>query len=119
MTDYNSIIPPPELVQKWVATTESDDCIGALPTNFEQRICTAAAKWGADTELEACISWFADFYCEETWMNRDVIAFREARRPKLPSLKQQALKALECLQQRTTDPNIIEPIRRALVALDD
>jgi len=46
-------------------------------------------------------------------------ALRAARRPKPPSLKEQALIALESLQHRTTDPNIIEPIRRALEQLDD
>lgn len=35
------------------------------------------------------------------------------------SLKEQALEALETLQQRTTDPNIVEPLRRALEQLDD
>jgi len=40
-------------------------------------------------------------------------------RPKPPSLKEQALDALESVKQRTTDPNIIEPLRRALEQLDD
>jgi hypothetical protein len=44
---------------------------------------------------------------------------REGRRPKPPSLKEQGLQALEALQQRTTDPSIVEPLRRALEALPD
>jgi hypothetical protein len=42
---------------------------------------------------------------------------RAARRPKPPSLKEQGLVALKLLKQRTTDPNIIEPLTRALEAL--
>jgi hypothetical protein len=34
-------------------------------------------------------------------------------------LKEQALEALESLKQRTTDPSIIEPLRRALEQLPD
>jgi hypothetical protein len=50
----------------------------------------------------------------------DVVpALRAARRPKPPSLKEQALDALESVKQRTTDPNIIEPLCRALEQLDD
>ena len=47
------------------------------------------------------------------------LLIRAARRPKPPSLKEQGLQALEALQQRTTDPNIVEPLRRALEALPD
>jgi hypothetical protein len=66
MTKEHPITPPPELVDQWVQATESNDCIGAFPTNFEKRICTAAARWGADQELEAIQkeiitqAWFAD-----------------------------------------------------------
>jgi hypothetical protein len=41
-----------------------------------------------------------------------------ARRP-TPSLKEQGLDALASLQRLTTDPNIIEPLRRALEQLND
>jgi hypothetical protein len=46
-----------------------------------------AARWGADTELEACCKWLDNFreLGEE---------LRAARRPKPPSLKEQALQAL-------------------------
>ncbi len=83
-----------------------------VTTTKLQDIATQAAQWGADQELEAC--------CE--WLKADpelVNEFRAARRPTPPSLKEQALIALESLQHRTTDPNIIEPIRRALEQLDD
>ena len=89
MTDH-PITPPPELVEQWVQATESSDCIGAFPTNFEKRICTAAARWGADQELEACCEWFK----EEGWTSCHPEALRIARRPKPKSLKDQALAAL-------------------------
>jgi hypothetical protein len=109
------IIPPPELVQQWVAATQSNDCIGAFPTNFEQRICTAAAQWGADQELEACCEYLVR--CAQ-WEPEDVDELRTARRPKPPSLKEQALDELHisfdrgCLKEGAADT-----IRRALEAL--
>ncbi len=51
MTDPK-LTPPTELVQQWVTATESNDCIGAFPTDFEQRICTAAAQWGYQQAVE-------------------------------------------------------------------
>jgi hypothetical protein len=77
-------------------------------------LVTRAAQWGADQELEACCEWMA----EETPISY-INALRAARRPKAPSLKEQALDALESVKQRTTDPKIIEPLRRALEQLND
>jgi hypothetical protein len=108
------ITPPPELVQQWVAATESNDCIGAFSTDFEQRICTAAAQWGADRELDACCEWHR---------NRGYsrfITLREDRRPKPPSLKEQAQVELDRLIALIPTEGAIamaEPIRRALEAL--
>jgi len=117
MTDH-PITPPPELVEQWVQATESNDCIGAFPTNFEKRICTAAARWGADQELEACCEWFK----KEGWNSCHPEALVASRRPRPPSLKEQALSELNL----TADPNgaelsltQVELIRRALEALPD
>lgn len=105
-----SITPPPELVQHWLMSdnTIAEDLI-------------VAAKWGADQELEACCELaLTDPVCG-TKHQRNVLVdnIRKKRRPKPPSLKDQAFEALVTLQQRTTDPNIIEPLRRALEQLDD
>ena len=54
---------------------------------------------------------------QEALMDYAKLGVDAARRPKPPSLKEQGLQALEALQQRTTDPNIVEPLRRALEAL--
>jgi hypothetical protein len=115
------ITPPPELVQQWVQATESKDCIGAFPTNFEQRICIAAAQWGADQELKACCEYLVR--CAQ-WEPEDVAELRAARRPKPPSLKKQALAELEKVDMLwdTTEfsqetLSSLDTIRRALEAL--
>jgi hypothetical protein len=113
MTDH-PITPPPELVEQWVQATESNDCIGAFPTNFEKRICTAAARWGADQELEACCEWFAS--------KGYTVSLRAARRPKPPSLKKQALEAWEeCWGSGSIvqKDSLADTIRRALEALPE
>jgi hypothetical protein len=114
------ITPQPELVQQWVAATESNDCIGAFPTNFEQRICTAAAQWGADQELEACCGWVHRYAS----LGKEL---RTSRRPKPLSLKEQALEALDEMQIEPCFINGVDAnasvrakyntIRRALKAL--
>jgi hypothetical protein len=107
------ITPPPELVQQWVQATESNDCIGALPTNFEQRICIAAAQWGADQELEACCALMDDWGLDEADL-------RAARRLKPKSLKELALAALNESEDQMLGPTTQEKlIRRALEALPE
>ena len=97
------ITPPPELIEQWmqVHTTKYD-------------LARQAAQWGADQELEAC----CEYYLRQDFRGL-ANELRAARRPVQSSLKNQALKALESLKQRTTDPSIIEPLRVALEHLDD
>ena len=86
MTDQQPITPPPEIVKEWIAE--------APPQDYDC-IAEQAAQWGADQELEAC--------CEELKSLPSPLgipfgemasnALRAARRPKPPSLKEQALKA--------------------------
>jgi len=103
-----SITPSPELIDKWIDTDEGGPSVIS-------RIATRAAQWGADQELEACCDWMAD----ETPTNY-INALRSARRPKPPSLKEQALEDLHiafdtgCFSERQADT-----IRRALEALPD
>ena len=127
MTDH-PITPPPELVEKWVQATESSDCIGAFPTNFEKRICTAAARWGADMELEACCADLLEIAAGifedrvEDWPEF-VALLRDGRRPKPPSLKEQALAALHAVATGANDTREqhqdLDTIRQALEQLDD
>jgi hypothetical protein len=111
MTNQHPITPPPELVQQWL--NESVDEGDISGTHLANR----AAQWGADQELEACCEWITDWYgngCDEVIGN-----LRSDRRPKPPSLKEQALCALASVQRITTNPDIIEPLRRALEQLPE
>jgi hypothetical protein len=106
------ITPPPELVQQWGHNAN----LSGVPHNdehwaYEQHIATRAAQYGADQELEAC--------CEWLMTNRQVLsasALGAARRPKPPSLKEQALEALDRMDQLPTFQDM-HIIRRALEAL--
>jgi hypothetical protein len=123
MNEPFSIVPPPELVQQWLWS--DDYSLGTLITitsNRLQNVATQAAQWGCDQELEACCEWFSADAVSEVI---DVVSeLRAARRPKPPTLKEQALAALrdspvdpvdETLQL-SADVELI--IRRALEALD-
>ena len=104
MTD--SITPPPELVSKWCC--EDGEEIKSSPRWFFS-VFAKAAQWGADQELEACCEWVA---VESIAAATELRAWR---RPKPPSLKQQALKTLDGL---TLPDDAFETIRFALEALD-
>jgi hypothetical protein len=107
--------PPPELVQQWLRERELLD---TLPLAHHY-LATVAAQWGADQELEACCEWLAERSPGAALTATEV---RAARRPKPPSLKEQALMALE---DGDTGPgasltsNEVDIIRRALEQLDD
>jgi hypothetical protein len=108
MTDH-PITPPPELVVEWADTiyqqTEDDD-------QRDLYVATRAAQWGADQELEACVK-----LLELSDKNaRDFLY--SARRPKPPSLKEQALAEL-AEWENVMDIAPDSPIRRALEQLDD
>jgi hypothetical protein len=106
MTQQHPITPPPELVEQWMQdhTTKYD-------------LARHAAQWGADQELEACCEYLVR--CAQ-WEPEDVEELRTSRRPKPPSLKEQALEDLHvafdtgCFSERQA-----ETIRRALEQLDD
>jgi hypothetical protein len=100
MTQKHPITPPPELVHQWA---------DMLASHSDQAIFTMATQWGANQELEACCEWLA---YHAAWS----FALRAARRPKPPSLKQQALKVLESAPLNADEHALI---RRALEALDD
>jgi hypothetical protein len=89
MTNQHPITPPPELVEQWMHPASGS------PLGFDIRVfATQATRWGADQELEACCEWTSQRtvqFGDGTWP-ADVL--RDARRPKPPSLKEQALEAL-------------------------
>jgi len=120
MTNQQHSITPPseELRRQW----QSECPYFIISAQREDCMIDRAAQWGADQELEACCEhiankgkWFADphFRLKE---------LREARRPKPPSLKEQALEALERQSIRSipslVSNNDCDTIRRALEQLD-
>jgi predicted HD phosphohydrolase len=100
------ITPSLELAQQWLGAP-------IAPGELSLEIFTRAVQWGADQELEACCDVLED------WGSCIIPDLRAARRPKPPSLKEQGLQAIEALLQRTTDPNIVEPLRLAVEALPE
>ena len=99
--DYTQhpITPPPELVSEWTRN-RGYSCSSEL----WDYLATQAAQWGADQQLKLDAEQITQAYqagadqeleacCE--WLNPYVaICLRAARRPKPPSLKAQALEAL-------------------------
>jgi len=109
MTDNNHpITPPREWMQQWIADSPK------VPIAHGEYIATQAARWGADQELEAC----CDTLRRHAHWDLAVCELVADRRPKPPSLKEQALAVLEDAFNRldAAHENII---RRALEALPD
>jgi hypothetical protein len=108
MTDH-PITPPPEMVEEWIERFKGDHPI---------YVAMQAAQWGADQELEALLVWLRVKGFDN--LAADLLA---SRRPKPPSLKEQALKALKRQSTRSipslVSSNDCDTIRRALEALSD
>ena len=115
MTDQHPITPPPELLDQWLAEWASNDEVTGPQVEY---VATQAARWGADQELEACC---ADIHTIHGQHRADWL--RWMRRPKTPSLKEQALEVLNEIESgkhgwlRVFDK--LNTIRRALEQLDD
>lgn len=116
MTDNHPITPPPEL---WLWAQQAQRMDPHDPVAWMQHVSAKAASWGADQELEACCEWLEDADLDDSqkvsWVN-----LRAARRPKPPSLAEQALALID---QHGDDwrpsPKDWDTIRRALGSLDD
>ena len=117
MTQEHPITPPPELVHQWHKVACKDPYNGGtfFGSKVLKSIATQAARWGADTELDACCECINDLA-----HGADVILadLRAARRPKPLSLKEQALAALNVIEDKMLGPTTEEKlIRKALEAL--
>ena len=106
------ITPPPNLVEQWW---------DAVPGTFtyladEMQLATAAAQWGANKELDACCEWVEFNFGQLPTHN-----LRHFRRPKPPSLKEQALEALNQMDEPlgVVTARRASIIRRALEQLND
>lgn len=111
------ITPPPELVEQWRDLPEFTDgrrkmIMVTLSREKLLDIATQAARWGADQELEACCHLLRQ-------QGFDVVDdLRATRRPKPPSLKEQALEAFEELIHGASGVDVAV-IRRAIEALPE
>ena len=112
--------PPPELVGEWLCSEDYpwgplEQASVTITTNRLQNVATQAAQWGADQELEACCRWLPKL---PPWSANDL---RKHRRPKPPTLKEQALAALHAVATGANDTREqhqdLDTIRRALEAL--
>jgi len=111
VTNQHPITPPPELVQEW-----DDEGTTMFRPEYQMHLASRAARWGADQELEACCALIDDWGLDEADL-------RAARRPKPPSLKEQALTALHAVATGANDTREqhqdFETIHAALEALPD
>ena len=106
------VTPPPELVEEWAHL---------FVDHTDTEVFSAVAQWGADQELEAC----CDLLVQQGFDLVDYL--HAARRPKPPSLKEQALKELDAWTEERNGPGesllcdglSVAIIRRALEQLDD
>ena len=116
MTEQHPITPPPELVQQWIAEIWHE----GTPVQVAQsdlHLAARSAQWGADQELEACCEWLETNGHWGLLVDLRLAHLRAARRPKPPSLKEQALEEVGAFEGMGTCN--IDIIRRALEALPD
>ncbi len=103
-------------MQQWEEEWECFTHVETIPTGSNRLayIAAQAARWGADQELEACCAWIPKL---TPW---DADQLRADRRPKPPSLKDQALIHFESYAASfETSGGDSDLIRRALEQLDD
>jgi hypothetical protein len=87
MTDQNPTpFPPQEKLDQWVDNILGE---GKNVDFILECVWKDGFQAGADQELEACVEWLQD-----PDLNVDTYKLRTARRPKPPSLKEQALNLL-------------------------
>ena len=107
MINNRPITPPPERFKQWEddILNERDNVDHVLDCAWKDGFLA-----GADQELKECLMYASDNGFSITRMSA-------ARRPKLPSLKEQALKALNSFEGFTGSLEEVDTIRRALEAL--
>lgn len=122
MTDH-PMQPSPEQFAEWLA----EACLmfpKGCPGDISGHVARRAYAAGADAELEKVCSEIVDgvgrIHLDST-KDRILLAsaIRDARRPKPPSLKEQALAQLQSLEQEGALGCNVDAIRRALNTLSD
>jgi hypothetical protein len=122
MTQQHPITPPPELVQQWL---KERTLLESQPLAHTY-LATLAAQYGADQQLLKDAKWLDHNALNESHLKITPIgeSLIEAMRPRLLSLKEQALAALETEPEDAKelivfDTDQVNIIRRALEQLDD
>ena len=115
MTEQHPITPPPELMKEWIDAWYNAKVKHANMTEF---VAIQAARWGADQELEACVEWASCFNYDD--YRYDEVLRDIRRRPKPPSLKEQALLAIDtAVAEGRLSSDVSNIVRRAVEQLDD
>ena len=115
MTDNNHpITPSEEVVDEW----ESEWHHYNGKDTYEMFMAKQAARWGADQEFEACCEWLK----AKEWIHPEFSdELRAVRRPKPPSLKEQAFELVDRIQKAESvwAMSELDIIRRALESLPE
>jgi hypothetical protein len=113
------ITPPPDLVEQWHSNS---------PLDRSLTLATQAAQWGADQQLAKDAEWLDHNALNEPHLRITPVgeSLKEAMRPKPPSLKEQALQALNDAVKMADDvppegicSDQVDIIRRAIEALPE
>jgi hypothetical protein len=112
MTKTN-IAAPSELVKQWTEPSGYK-----VTPSWLNEVIQKAIQYGADQELEACCEWLIGWdTCEG---ERLASLLHEGRRPKPPSLKEQALLAIDtAVADDRLSADVAAVVRRALEALHE
>jgi hypothetical protein len=115
---------PPELsdeqVGEWLIDDgypwdPSEQAVITITTNRLKNVARQAFQAGADQELEACCE-VLDNLNDGFWSEK----LRDARRPKPPSLKDQALLAIDtAVADDRLSADVANVVRRALESIND
>jgi len=125
MTQQHPITPPAELIEDWIEIAKPEPWKRPPDPNV---LCTLAAQWGADRQLEADAEWLEQYSLDAPHLTITPTGkgLVEAMRPKPPSLKEQALKTFEeapgpdhPMAMTVLNAEQHALIRRALEALPD
>jgi hypothetical protein len=114
--DSHPAIPPADQLKKWEDQWFDEE-------EHPDVLLIQAFQAGADQELEACCEEFSRFWDETELVTLDDVLkrLRAARRPKPPSLKEQALELVDKIEN-TAFPwtmSELQKLRSALEQLDD
>ena len=110
MKNQHPIVPPQALIKSW-----EDKIIDADFGSEVEEALIEVYRAGADHELEACCEWLESVYGMYDWS----IELHTTRRPKPPSLKDQALESLTKIENNEATFLDTSILRRALDALPE